>query len=181
MTRTFAASMAGFVLASALVAAQTPQPAGAPQSEPRQTPPATAAPQRPAAAASGDVTLSGCLVPGSAAGVFILDSARSSAAGTSGPAQRYVLMATGEDVDLAKNVNKRVTISGAPSAMSSASGAASGGAAGAGSTPATPSSSGSGAAAAGQSGARSSDANLPRFTAKSITATGDSCTASTTN
>lgn len=186
MTRTFATSVAGFVLASAFVAAQAPTPGA--QSEPRQNPPSQATPATPAtpsasssqsSSSGSDVTMSGCLIAGSSSGVFVLDQARATGAGSTGAAQRYVVVATGESVDLAKNVNKRVTISGMPDAASARAPMASSGSGASASpaTPATPSSSASGAASSTPSRS-SSDANLPKFSAKTIVAAGDCSPAS---
>jgi len=121
--------LVGTVLATALVAAQSAPPAEAPQGNQK------------------DVTVTGCLVQGSAPAVFLLEDARANPEDKNEKARKYFLSAAVPD--LRANLNKEVKISGQAETKE----------------PPMP--------AAGQ---KVSDQDLPKLTVKTISAVADRCT-----
>jgi hypothetical protein len=88
------------VVASALVLAQQAGPA---QST-AQTPPAPKG--------GSDVTVTGCLIQGSDASTFLLDNARTATQSRTEKGQTYMLVASGEDLGFAQQLNHEVSITG---------------------------------------------------------------------
>ena len=99
MKRQLLGVMGAVVVASALVLAQQ---AGTAQS--------TA--QTPAAPKGSDVTVTGCLIQGSDASTFLLDNARTATQSRTEKGQTYMLVASGEDLGFAQQLNHEVSITG---------------------------------------------------------------------
>jgi hypothetical protein len=123
MNRIVVSSFASFIMASALVGAQatTPPPTtpAIPGSSTRTDP---AVPQDPGTAAvvisdqnkDKETMLTGCLVQGSGPTVFLLENAKTASQGSSETGKTYIVAkaATADEVDLSKNLNHKVSISG---------------------------------------------------------------------
>jgi len=73
-----------------------------------QTPPQTAPQQSP----KPDVTLTGCVIQGSAPTVFLFDNARKNPKDKTEKGTRYVIVALGEDMPLRSNLNHEVELVG---------------------------------------------------------------------
>lgn len=129
-TRQMFGVLMGTALATALVAAQSAPPAAAPPGDQTR-----------------DVTVTGCLVQGSAPAVFLLEDARGNPEDRNEKAKKYFLSAAVPD--LRANLNKEVKISGQAETKE----------------PPMP--------AAGQ---KVSDQDLPKLTVKTISAVADRCT-----
>lgn len=136
MKRTALSLLGCLVVASGLVIAQS--------TPPQQTPPTQ--PQKD----SQDVTLTGCLTQGSAPAVFILDNARLNVDDKTEKAKSFVLVAGTEDLNLAKQLNHEVTVTGQADQK----------------TMVTP-----------PAGQKVQEKDLPRLTAKSLISIADKCTA----
>jgi len=132
MKRQMFGVLAGVMAASALIAAQA-----------TSTPP----PQQPDKP-SGDVTITGCLTQGSSPAVFILDNARQKVDDKTEKAESYVVVAAGEDLPLAENLNHEVSVMGSAHVAS-----------------ATP------------PAGKVAEKDMPRFAAKTLTSVADRCTA----
>lgn len=92
----------GLNVAAAFVP-QTPPP-------PNSKPPVQAS----AKSAQAELTVTGCLVQGSAATVFILQNAKKDPASSAEKAARYVVVPTAEDLSLKPHLNHQVRILGVP-------------------------------------------------------------------
>ena len=101
-----AVSVAGFQGSQTGQAGQTPPTTQTPP--PPQTPP-TPPTQKPA---MPDVTLTGCVVQGSSPTVFLFDNAKKDPKSTTEKGVRYVAVIAAEDVDLRKNLNHEVQMTG---------------------------------------------------------------------
>ena len=161
MTRTVFGSLAGILVATALVAAQSAPPTSAPpaqtqpvtQTPPRQTPPPAAVPaaqDKQNKEDDMDVTLTGCIIQGSGPTVFVLDNAKNASQSAAEKGKTYVLAASGEDVDFLKNINHKVTVSGSAETK----------------TVPMP-----------QPGQKVNEKDLPKLKAKTVVSIADSCTA----
>jgi hypothetical protein len=128
----FAISVAGFQGSQAGQTGQT-----APQTQP---PPTQQKPAMP------DVTLTGCIVQGSAPTVFIFDNAKKDPKNTNEKGVRYVAVIAAEDVDLRKNLNHEVQMTGQIELK-----------------------------AAPPAGQKVEEKDLPRFSAKALTSLSDTC------
>ena len=135
MKRQLFGVLAGVLTASALIAAQ-----GSSTTPP---PPQNAKP-------SSDVTVTGCLTQGSGPTVFILDNAKTRVDDKTEKGQSYVVIAAGEDLPLAANLNHEVSVMGSADAKVS--------------TPPP-------------AGQKASEKDMPRFSAKTLTSVADRCTA----
>ena len=96
MKRNLVSAVAGLILATAFVAAQTPT----------QAPPASPAQQ------DKEVTLTGCLIQGSTPSTFILDNARVDARDRNEKAKRYVVVAGAKEFDPRPHLNHEVSVVG---------------------------------------------------------------------
>ena len=76
---------------------------------PPQTPPTQNPTQKPT---MPDVTLTGCIIQGSSPTVFIFDNAKKDPKSTTEKGMRYVAVIADEDVDLRKNLNHQVQLTG---------------------------------------------------------------------
>lgn len=82
--------------------------------QPPATPPAasTEAPQAPAQAKPADVTLTGCLVQGSAPNVFVFQNAKKDAKSTEEKGVSFVVVASSETINLRPHLNHEIQITG---------------------------------------------------------------------
>jgi hypothetical protein len=122
MPRIFISPVAPLLLAgSVALAARTGPPLTSLQAQPAA--PVTSAAQAPADPITAPtrpgpdtehpvISLTGCLVPGKAPGVFLLESARTPAQGSSEPGKTYAITSAASGLNLLKNLNHRVTLSG---------------------------------------------------------------------
>jgi len=175
MKRHLLSVIASLAIAGALVGAQGPQPAPqspTPQpSAPEAPAPQPAQPAQPAQpspsaqpsqsaepsrddADADDTTLKGCLVQGSGPNVFILDNAKPSSAADTSKGERYVLEVSATPEQLKPVMNSHVEVSGTAKKAEKADAAPS---------------------AAGQDA--TSEASLPKLTAKRITRIAETCPA----
>ena len=159
MTRTVFGSLAGILVATALVAAQSAPPTSAPpaqtqpvtQTPPRQAPPPVTTPSsQDKDDKDMDVTLTGCIIQGSGPTVFVLDNAKTASQSAAEKGKTYVLAASGEDVDFLKNINHKVTVSGSAETKT---------------------------APMPQPGQKVNEKDLPQLKAKTVVSIADSCTA----
>ena len=116
MKRAALSLMLSFAVAGSLYAAQAP----APQSQPAAAPAAQApAPQAPSVAIqtdkAADITVTGCLIQGSAPNVFVLENAKMSTAPADDKGKSYVVVVTGA-ADLKPHLNHQVRIVGGENA-----------------------------------------------------------------
>ena len=116
MKRAALSLMLSFAVAGSLYAAQAP----APQSQPAAAPAAQApAPQAPSVAIqtdkAADITVTGCLIQGSAPNVFVLENAKMSTAAADDKGKSYVVVVTGA-ADLKPHLNHQVRIVGGENA-----------------------------------------------------------------
>ncbi|MEO7190603.1 MAG: hypothetical protein ABI051_06070 [Vicinamibacterales bacterium] len=176
MKRFVISSFASAVMATALVAAQASTPP--PTSPAVEATVTTSGGQATASVAVKDAnkdtsSLTGCLVQGSGPSVFLLENARMASQASSEAGKTYIVSkAAAADVDFMKNLNHKVTISGAAEevkviAMPS--------------TVTVQTSKEEGKASVGvsaQSGVNKTDEKvMPKLSAKSIVSIGDTCTA----
>jgi hypothetical protein len=186
MKKILIGSVASLFMASALVAAQ-----GA-----SSTSPASPSEQSPSATTSASDTqkdkgmsLTGCLVQGESASQFVLEDARTAAQSSSEPGARYVLAKSG-DVDFSKNLNHKVTVTGAVEAAPAGGASSAMGANPSSASSTSPSSStspegqspssstmGSPSSSSASASQAESTANLPTLNATNIVSISDSCTA----
>jgi hypothetical protein len=84
------------------------------QQQPPTAPPVSAqTPQTPAAKdAPADVTLTGCLVQGSAPNVFVFQNAKKDAKSTSEKGVSYVVVASSETINLRSHLNHEIQVTG---------------------------------------------------------------------
>ena len=94
--RTVISALAGFALASTMLAAQSPQ-----------TPAPTT--QKPLVE---EVTLTGCIIQGSGPAVFLFDNAKTDKATASDKGRRFILSVGKDDVALVNHLTHQVTIQG---------------------------------------------------------------------
>jgi glucose/arabinose dehydrogenase len=96
---------AALALATSIAAAQTqqsqPPPPPPEQAQPPQTPPKTE-----------DITLTGCVVQGSAPSVFLFENARVNPANKEEKARSYVLIVGAEDLAFRPHLNHQVMLVG---------------------------------------------------------------------
>lgn len=144
MKRTAMGLLVGFALATSVVIAQSTS-AGQQQQPPAQQPQTSQQPQKD----RPDVTLTGCVTQGSSPSVFILDNARLNADDRGEKGKIFMLVAGTEDLNLSKNLNHEVTITGAADQKTMV-------------TPTT--------------GQKVDEKDLPKLTAKSLTVVADKCT-----
>jgi len=137
MSRTVLSSLASVFVASALLGAQAQQP-----------PPTEAQPPAQTQQQDREVKFTGCVVQGSGPTVYILDSAKMDEKSTTERAKTFVLAAGAEDVNFAKALNHKVTITGSAEAK----------------TPPVP-----------PAGQRVAEKDLPKLTAKSVLSVADTC------
>jgi hypothetical protein len=133
---------------AAVLSAQQPQP----QQQP-PTPPAVSAqaPQTPPAAKDTvDVTLTGCLVQGSAPNVFVFQNAKKDSKSTAEKGVSYVVVASSETLNLRNHLNHEIQISGQSDGK-----------------------------IAPVSTERASETELPKLTAKNITMIANTCATTT--
>jgi len=95
-----------------------------------------------------DVTLTGCLIQGSTPSVFLFDNARKDAKSTTEKGVRYLVLISGEDLDLRTHLNHEVAMTGRIELKP--------------------------APAAGQ---KPTEKDLPTFATKNVTMVSDTCTA----
>ena len=107
---------------------------------PPQTPPTQQQPAMP------DVTLTGCIIQGSSPTVFIFDNAKKDPKSTTEKGVRYVAVVAAEDVDLRKNLNHQVQLTGQIELK-----------------------------AVPPAGQKVEEKDLPRFSAKALTSLSDTC------
>lgn len=105
MKRQLLGVLAGVLTASAFLAAQGQNPVQNP-------PPQGTAPAQSKSGA--DITVTGCLTQGSSPSVFVLDNAKQKVDDKTEKAQRYVVVASSEDLPLAANLNHEVSVMGSP-------------------------------------------------------------------
>ena len=97
-------------LAASAAAFQTPPPT---QQQQQQAPPAQAA-QTPAdpQKTPPDVTLTGCLIQGSTPAIYLFDNAKKDRNDKGEKATKFLVLISGEDLDLRSHLNKEVTMTG---------------------------------------------------------------------
>jgi len=134
MKRQVLSVIAGSLFATALVAAQSAQPQTA---QPQQT-------QR-----APEAVVTGCVIQGSSATVFILDSARTNPQDRNEKAKTYLLVAGTEDLQFKDHLNHEVRVTGVAENK----------------TPPTP-----------PAGQKVAEKDLPKLTAQSVTMVADRCT-----
>jgi len=61
-----------------------------------------------------DVTLTGCLIQGSASSVFVLENAKATPGNDQEKGRSYLLTAAAQDLDIEHHLNQEVTVTGAP-------------------------------------------------------------------
>jgi hypothetical protein len=158
MKRAALSLMLCFAVAGSLYAAQAPssqqQPSSPAPSAPAPASPAQASQDKPA-----DVTLTGCLVQGSAPSVFILENAKLSTASATDKGKSYVVVVTGA-ADLKPHLNHQVRIVGAESQIAAASPGAS-----------------REASQARESSAKQDESSFPRLNARTVTMVANTCPA----
>jgi hypothetical protein len=110
MKTALTALAACMTLAVSVAAYQTPPPA---QQQQQQAPPAPAA-QQPGdpQKAPPDVTLTGCLIQGSTPAIYLFDNAKKDRNDKSEKAGKYLVLISGEDLDLRSHLNKEVSMTG---------------------------------------------------------------------
>lgn len=123
--------LASLVVATSVIAAQEQ----AKPTDPQKTP--------------TDVTITGCVTQGSGPTVFILDNARTNPRDQNEKGKAYLLIASTEDLGLAKHLNHQVTVTGNAEVKM---------------PPTTP------------AGQKPAEKDLPKLTAKSVTMVSDTCT-----
>jgi hypothetical protein len=100
-----------FVVAAGTSAFQsqqtTPPP---PPSQQQQTPPTT--PAQPQTPAIPEVSLTGCLIQGSAPTVFLLENAKVDPKSDTEKGARFIVLAAAQDLNLRTHLNHEVTIGG---------------------------------------------------------------------
>ena len=106
-------------------------------------------PTTPPASQDKDVSLTGCLIQGSSPSVFLLDNARANPQEKTEKGRTYVLSGPAGDTEIARNVNHEVMVIGSVEAK----------------VPPTP-----------PAGQQVQEKDLPKLTAKSVTAVADTCT-----
>jgi len=105
MKRNLLGMLVAFALATPLVAAQQPQQQ---QTPPPQTTPA----QDPQNTNPKDITLTGCVIQGSAPTVFLLDNARVNTQDPSEKGRTLVIVPATEDLNISTHLDHEVTITG---------------------------------------------------------------------
>jgi hypothetical protein len=100
-----------FVVAAGTAAFQsqqtTPPP---PPTQQQQTPPTT--PAQPKTPAIPEVSLTGCLIQGSAPTVFILENAKADAKSPTEKGVKYIVLAAAQDLNLRAHLNHEVVVGG---------------------------------------------------------------------
>jgi len=100
-------------LAVSAAAFQTPPPAQQQQQQQAAPPPAQPAQaQDPQKTPPPDVTLTGCLVQGSTPAIYLFDNAKKDRNDKGEKAMKYLVLISGEDLDLRSHLNKEVTMTG---------------------------------------------------------------------
>jgi len=116
------------------------------QGQTGQTPPTQQPPPTEQKPATPEVTLTGCVIQGSSPTVFIFDNAKKDPKSTTEKGVRYVAVIAAEDVDLRKNLNHEVQMTGHIELK-----------------------------AAPPAGQKVEEKDLPRFSAKALTSLSDTC------
>ena len=132
MKRVAMGLLASLVVATTVIAAQ------------EQAKPPAADQTKPA-----DVTITGCVTQGSSPTTFILDNARMNPRDQNEKAKSFLLVASTEDLGLAKHLNHQVSVTGSADTKMA---------------PPTP------------AGQKPAEKDLPKLTAKSVTQVADTCT-----
>lgn len=146
MKRNLLGMLVAIALATPLVAAQQQQTA------PPQTPPAQAAApaaQDPEKTNPKDITLTGCVIQGSAPTVFLLDNARINTQDPSEKGRTFVIAEATQDLNVKAHLDHEVTITGKAEDK----------------TPPTP-----------KPGEKVDEKDLPKLQASSLTMVADRCT-----
>lgn len=133
MKRQVLSVIVGSVFATGLLAAQAATPPQAAQKAP-------------------EAAVTGCVIQGSSATVFILDGARLNPQDRNEQAKTYVLVAAAEDLQFKNHLNHEVRVTGVAEAK----------------TPPTP-----------PAGQKVAEKDLPKLTAQSVTMVADRCTTAT--
>jgi hypothetical protein len=137
MKRQALAFVASLVCAGALAAAQSTPPPPQTPADPQQQP-------KPA-----EVSITGCLVQGSAPNVFILENARAKPEDQGEKAVTYVITTVKPEMSLKAHLNHSIKVTGNAEKLS--------------------------AAAAPPAGQKPKEGDLPKFTASSVTMVSDRC------
>jgi hypothetical protein len=135
----------GLVVASALATAYV----GAQSSTAPPTTPPQQQQQEEQKQQQPEVTVTGCVIQGSAPTVFILDNARTNPEDRNEKGKTYVLVASAEDLRLGTHLNQEVRVTGLAEDKTA---------------PVPP------------PGQKVAEKDLPKFTAKSVTMVADRCT-----
>ena len=150
MKRAALSLMLSFAVAGSLYAAQDqaprPEPAAAPAAQ------APAAPAPASQDKATDITVTGCLIQGSAPNVWVLENAKMSTAAATDKGKSYVVVVTGA-ADLKPHLNHQVRIVGAENAASRA------------------------AAPSGQAEGKTDEASFPKLNARTVTMVANTCPA----
>jgi hypothetical protein len=116
MKRAALSLMLSFAVAGSLYAAQAQSPQSQPAAPAAQAP---AAPQAPSVSVqtdkAADITVTGCLIQGSAPNVYVLENAKTSTAPADDKGKSYVVVVTGA-ADLKPHLNHQVRIVGGENA-----------------------------------------------------------------
>ena len=117
MKRAALSLMLSFAVAGSLYAAQAQSPQAQPAAPAAAQAPAPQAPSVTVQTDKGtaDITLTGCLIQGSAPNVFVLEDAKASTAAAGDTGKSYVVVVTGA-ADLKPHLNHQVRIVGAENA-----------------------------------------------------------------
>jgi hypothetical protein len=140
MKRQALAFAASLVCAGALAAAQSTPPPPQTPADPQQ--------QKPA-----EISVTGCLVQGSAPNVFVLENARVKPEDQNEKAVTYVITVAKPEMSLKTHLNHSIKVTGTADRISAAA-----------TPPATP-----------PAGQKPKEGDLPKFTASSVTMVSDRC------
>ena len=99
-------------LAASVAAYQTPPPAQQQQQQQAQPAQTAQQPTDPQKVPPPDVTLTGCLIQGSTPAIYLFDNARKDRNDKSEKGGKYLVLISGEDLDLRSHLNKEVTMTG---------------------------------------------------------------------
>jgi hypothetical protein len=150
MKRAALSLMLSFAVAGSLYAAQDPAPRPEPAAAPAAQAPA--APAQPSQDKTSDITVTGCLIQGSAPNVWVLENAKMSTASATDKGKSYVVVVSGA-ADLKPHLNHQVRIVGAENAASRA------------------------AAPSGQAEGKADEASFPKLNARTVTMVANTCPA----
>jgi ribosomal protein L12E/L44/L45/RPP1/RPP2 len=150
MKRNVIGVLVGMAVATAIAAAQS-------QTTPQQPPQSGQDQQKQ------DMTLTGCVIQGSTPSVFILENARVDSKDKTDKGKNYVLVATTEDLNLQRQLNHEVTVTGWSDKVAAAAAAG-----------ASTSAMGQ-AGQTGQAGQKINEKDLPKFNARTVTTVANTC------